>query len=95
MPTEKYTTRDLMLQMVGAQKELLEHFSNGKFVTQLQKGVKDQTEQIIKEIAIVQVTTEETKGIMSWVRYISIGIIGTLSVADLAIISLYIRELIK
>ena len=92
--TEKYTTRDLMLQMVGAQKELLALFSNGKFVAQLQKGIKEQTREIIKEISIVQSTTYEIKGIVNWVRYASLGIIGTLSVADLALISLYIKELV-
>jgi len=95
MPTEKYTTRDLMLQMVGAQKELLALFSNGKFVAQLQKGMKEQTEQIIKEINIVQVSTNELKPIVNWVRYVSCGIIGTLSVADITLLGLYITELIK
>jgi len=95
MPSEKYTTRDLMLQMVGEQKKLLQLFSNGKFVSQLQKGMKEQTMEIVKEIGIVQATTKETKSIVSWVRYTSFGIIAVLTGVDLTLLGLYIKELLN
>ena len=95
MPTEKYTTRDLMLQMVVAQKETNDIFSNGKFVSQLQKGMKEQTMEIVKEIGIVQATTKETKSIVSWVRYTSFGIIAVLTGVDLTLLGLYIKELLN
>ena len=92
--TEKYTNRDLMLKMVDAQHALLAHFNNGKFVESLKLGIKEQTKEIIKEVLVIQETTKETKGVIGWMRYTAFGIIGLLSTVNLALIGLYVRELL-
>ena len=76
--TEKYTDRDLLIQMVEAQNALLLHFSNGKFVGQLKEGIKEQTAQIMKEFNNVDGTTKEVRGVMNWVFRAMIPIIGVL-----------------
>ena len=73
--TEKYSDRDLLIKMVEAQEQLLEHFSNGKFVGQLKEGIKEQTAQIMKEFNNVDATTKEVRGVMNWVFRAMIPII--------------------
>ena len=92
--SEKYTDRDLIIRMVDAQEQLLNHFSNGKFVGQLKEGIKEQTQSILLETNIVKEDIREVRGVMNWIRYTAFGIISALIAVDIALIGLYARQIL-
>lgn len=94
MGSEKFTDRDLLIRLVDSQEEILQFFSNGKFVGQLKEGIKEQTTQIMKEFNGINNTNKEIKGVMNWIRYVAFGLIGALITADLALVGLYVREIL-
>lgn len=92
--TERYTNRDILIRVAEAQEQTLAFFSNDKFVDKLREGIKAQTIEIIKEIKVMQDTTKETRVVISWMRYTAFGIISALVGVDLALIGLYVRQIL-